>query len=104
MPRKSLPAPALIGAWTGIALASQGVIAMRLLGMAGLWHVPAQENTRMVTEKWQAAVEAGWQAWRLAALGGAPMAVALAFARPVGRVARANSRRLARGNPLLPRD
>jgi hypothetical protein len=103
MPRKSLPAPALLTAWTGIALASQGVIAMRLLGMAGLWRVPAQENSRMVSEKWEAAAEAGLQAWRIALLGGAPVTVALAFARPVGRVARANQRRLARGNPLLPR-
>jgi hypothetical protein len=102
--RRSLPAPALLAAWSGIAIAAQGVIAMRLLGMAGLWHVPAQENTRMVTEKWQAAFDGGLQAWRVAALGGAPLAMALAYARPVRRVARANRRRLAQGNPLLPRD
>lgn len=103
MPRPPLPPAALAGAWFGIAAAAQAVIAMRLLGMAGFWNVPARENSRMVSEKWQAAFDAGWQAWRLAARGGAPLAVALAFARPVGRTVRANRRRLARGNPLLPR-
>lgn len=101
---KPLPSVALATAWTRLAVESQSVIAMRLMGMAGLWHVPAQENTRMVAEKVQAVTEAGWQAWRVAALGGAPIAVALAVARPVSRTAGANLRRLARGNPLLPRD
>jgi hypothetical protein len=105
MPRKPRPLPptALLGTWTGIAVASQAVIAMRLMGMAGLWRVPASENTVMVTEKLAAAFEAGGKAWGLALTGAAPAAVALAYARPVARVARANRKRLAQGNPLLPR-
>jgi hypothetical protein len=103
MPRRPPPPFALVAAWTHIAVEAQTVIAMRLLGTAGLWHLPAKEQTRMVAEKWKAASEAGWAAWRAAALGGAPMAVALAFARPVGRATRANTRRLAGGHPMLRR-
>ena len=100
MPRNPPPPAALLGAWTRIAVEAQSVIAMRLLGTAGLWHLPAQENHRMVAEKWKAAIDAGWAAWRVAALGGAPLAVALAYAQPVGRATRANSRRLSSGHPM----
>jgi len=102
MSRNVPPALALFDAWSRIAVTSQSVIAMRLLGMAGFWNVHPQENQRMVAEKWQAVFDAGWGAWRSAALGAAPMAVALAYARPVGIATRGNLRRLKGGNPMLP--
>ncbi len=94
MSRKLPPAFALFDAWTRIALEAQSVIAMRVLGNAGFLALPARENDRMVAEKWKAAMDAGWAAWRAAAMGAAPMAVALAYARPYGRATRGNSRRL----------
>ncbi len=101
MPSNFPHAIVVFNAWARIAVEAQCVIAMRMMGGAGLWKVPSGENHRMVAEKWKAAFDSGLAAWRAAALGGAPMAVALAFAEPVGRATRANTRRLAPGHPLL---
>jgi hypothetical protein len=94
MSRKLPPAFALFDAWTRIALEAQSIITYRVLGNAGFFPLPANENNRMVAEKWKAAADAGFAAWSAAALGGAPMAVALAYARPYGTATRGNARRL----------
>ena len=80
----------LLRLWTTsalIAMEAQAVIAMRLWGMAGLWHVTANENRRMVEEKLQAAQNG---------------IVAASHAAPVRRKTRSNVTRLQKGNPLLP--
>ncbi len=73
---------------------AQTVIALRLLGMVGLWPRLANEEMRMVSEKLAAAVEAQ-SAVLGAALGGAsPVAMAEAALHPVRRRTQANVARL----------
>jgi len=72
------------------------VIALRMMGMAGTWPVPAREAQRMVAEKGPALAAAGMAAGWAALAGAAPAAVAAAWLRPVGRKTRANARRLTR--------
>ncbi|MEI4485736.1 antifreeze protein [Frigidibacter sp. MR17.14] len=82
-----------------IGVESQAVIAMRTLGMIGLWSIRPQEMTRMVSEKPEAAF-AAWQAASLAMMRGAGLeAVTRAALRPVGRRTGSNMRRLARMGP-----
>ena len=85
----------------GISLARMGaeaqtVIGLRTLGMMGVLPAAPGEAARMVSEKQQAAMEAG-AAWWAAALRGAPPHVqASAALRPFGRRTRANSGRLSK--------
>lgn len=97
------PTPASLirlGLHTGTMLAeAQMVVAMRMLGLMGMWRVSPGENTRMVTEKLAAAQQSALAATR-ATLAGKPPAVAAALAlKPVRRRTRANLTRLARKGP-----
>ena len=84
-----------MNAWMLMAEA-QAVIAMRMLGMAGVWNVTPMEDSRMVTEK-MAALPQSMMAGSYAAMTGqSPERVAEAALRPLRRKTRSNSRRLAR--------
>ena len=81
---------------------AQCVIAMRLAGMSGAWTVGANEDSRMVTEKHQAAMASGQAMIVAAASGASPAVVALAGMKPVRAKTRANAARLAKSGPKGP--
>ena len=84
-----------------LAWETQMVIAMRLMGMAGLWSVVPSENDRMVSEKGPAFLEAAQSASRAAIAGCRPDQVVVAWARPLRQRTRANARRLSKRGPRL---
>lgn len=75
---------------------AQTVFTLRLMGMAGLWPVSAQENSRMVSEKALAVMAASRAAGRAIAAGKMPAEVALAALKPVRARTRRNATRLAK--------
>ena len=75
---------------------AQAVIAMRLLGMAGVWSVTTTEDRRMVSEKVHALTKAGTEAGKVALRGGTPDQIAAAAIKPIRRTTRANARRLGK--------
>ena len=75
---------------------AQAVIAMRMMGMAGVWSVTPAEDARMISEKVHALTKAGTDATRVALSGGGPEAVAAAAIRPIRQKTRANARRLSK--------
>lgn len=84
---------------TFMALEAQSVIAMRLMGMAGLWRVDAGENRRMMEEK-SAAAQAGLRAATRSAMKGDNAAkVANAAMKPSARRTASNVKRLSRKGP-----
>ena len=75
---------------------ASSIVAMRTMGMMGLWHIGKSEVYDMVAEKPAAFAEA-WSAGLFAAMrGAAPQAVLAASLQPIGRKTRSNHRRLAR--------
>lgn len=81
---------------------AQTVIALRLLGMAGLWNVGPRENDMMVAEKHRAFGNAG-QAMALALWQGVHPALAMEAAmKPVRSRTRSNVRRLTKRGPMRP--
>lgn len=87
---------------TMIAMEAQAVIAMRVWGMAGMWGVGVNENTRMIEEKVKA-VQTGMLASGQAAMrGGNAVTVMSKAIAPVRRATRSNVKRLQKGNPMLP--
>ena len=74
---------------------SQQVIAMRLLGLTGLWSVPSSEPHEMFSEKGPAFTEAAISGVIAAPRGHAPERVMLATIDPISDKARANRARLA---------
>ncbi|NEX45639.1 antifreeze protein [Pseudotabrizicola algicola] len=78
---------------------AQSVIAMRMMGMAGVWTVLPSENSRMVSEKLRAVVMAGAAAQKSALSGGSATQIAEAALAPVHRATAANARRLTRSGP-----
>ena len=87
--------------WTYMALEAQTVVALRVMGMAGVWSVTPHENNRMVSEKAKAFTESAWGAAKVASGGGRPDQVASAAIRPLRRTTRANSRRLVKRGPKV---
>lgn len=75
-------------------LEAQSVITMRLMGMAGMWSVSPQENTRMITEKMEAMVKSAAGASRVTLRGGSADEITAAAIAPVRSATRANSKRL----------
>ena len=94
----------MLGLNASVMLAeAQAVIAMRTMGMAGMWSVTPTETTRMVAEK-SSAFSSAMQAAGLAAMAGKqPHQIAEAALHPIRRKTRANSRRLARRGPGKPK-
>lgn len=88
---------------TGMMLMeAQAVIAMRMLGMMGMWRIGPSEVARMSSEK-VAAVGQSAVAASQAALAGKPPAVIADLAlKPIARRTRSNARRLAARGPGKP--
>lgn len=86
--------PALALGW--MLAEAQTVIALRLLGMAGIMPSSQDEPVRMVTEKLEAAQEAGMAVVRAYGQGARGAAVVMAGLRPVRRRTRANVKRLSK--------
>ena len=84
-------------ALTTLMVESQTVVALRLMGLAGVLPVPRNETRRMVHEKPPAFAESVIAANRALWLGQGPEAVLTAWTRPLTRKARANRKRLAAG-------
>ncbi len=78
---------------------AQTVMALRMLGMAGLWTVSPAESTRMVFEKPDAFIRSASAATGAMLAGKRPDQVAAAAIKPLRRKTRANSRRLTRAGP-----
>lgn len=79
-----------------VMVEAQGVIKMRMMGMAGLWSVDPQENTRMMSEKLTAMVKATTDAGNVTLRGGSPDEIAAAAIAPIRNATRANSKRLTK--------
>ncbi|WP_353472845.1 antifreeze protein [Salipiger sp. H15] len=78
---------------------AQSVVALRMLGFAGMWSVPSTEAYRMTAEKGPAFMQAWWQA-STAMMRGAPAATVInAFSAPLETKARRNRKRLSRRGP-----
>lgn len=75
---------------------AQAVIAMRLMGMAGVWSVTPAEDARMVSEKVYALTRAGTDAARAMLDGAPPDQVAAAAIKPIRQKTRANAKRLGK--------
>lgn len=84
-----------------IMLEAQNVIQMRMMGMAGLWSVDTQENSRMVTEKLDAMVQATTDMGNVTMAGGSPDEIAAAAIAPMRNATRANSERLTKNGAKL---
>ena len=79
-----------------LAAEAQAVIAMRMMGAAGLWSVTDPENRRMIDEKFEAAQRSMIAASIAAASGKRPDQVTAAAIKPLRKKTRANFRRLAK--------
>lgn len=75
---------------------AQTVIAMRMLGLAGILPAAKGENRRMIAEKQAAYANAGMAAAGAMMAGATPLQAWSAALSPIGRTTRANSRRLTR--------
>ena len=72
---------------------AQTVIAMRFLGMTGIWSVTPTERQRMVSEKVHAAAKSATEVGHAMLRGSAPDVVVAAALRPYRQKTRSNSRR-----------
>lgn len=75
---------------------AQAVIAMRMMGMMGVWSVTPTEDGRMISEKVYAMTKASTDAARVAMTGGTADQIAAAAIKPIRRKTRANARRLGK--------
>lgn len=98
-PKGSLSYYALSVQSAQMALEAQTVVALRLLGMAGLWAVPHADDMRMVLEKPDAFVRSATAASQAMLSGKRPDQIATAAIKPLRRKTRANARRLTRAGP-----
>jgi hypothetical protein len=78
------------------------VIAMRLMGMGGMWRVSPAENNHMVKEKTDAVMASGHAMGQAIMAGKNPTKVALAAVAPVRSRTNANVTRLAKRGPGKP--
>ncbi|RYH01702.1 antifreeze protein [Salipiger sp. IMCC34102] len=75
---------------------AQMVIAMRMMGMGGLWSVTKSENARMVSEKAEALTRSAQAAGLAAMSGQRPDQIMQAAVKPLRAKTRANAHRLGR--------
>ena len=80
-------------AWRMMAEA-QTVIALRMMGMSGLWKLGDGETTLMFTEKQQAFTQSAFDGALAAMRGQPPERILAAAVRPLGRKTSANAKRL----------
>lgn len=78
---------------------TQNVIALRMMGMAGLWNTPYDENWRMVAEKPHEFIKSGRDGLIAALSGAHPAKVVEASISPLNRATRANRKRLSKRGP-----
>lgn len=104
MARKPSPFDFLHTAQTFWSLAAdaQTVIALRTLGMLGLWNTGAGESERMVAEKAEAFTHSAIASARAMARGETPDQIAMAGMRPLHRKAKSNAARLTKAGPKSP--
>ena len=104
MKRIGTPADAMRLAVQSTMMAAEAnmVIAMRMMGMGGMWRVTPAENARMVKEKTDAAIASGAAMTRAVMAGHSPAKVALAAMKPLRAKTRANATRLAKRGPGAP--
>lgn len=77
------------------------VVAMRIMGLSGVWSVPDGENNTMIQEKFPAFTEAVISAALTALSGRGPDRVMHALIAPISEKANENRIRLARRGPRL---
>ena len=88
---------------TSVMLAeAQMVIAVRMMGMMGLWRVLPSENARMSSEKVAALGEVAMASSKAMMAGKSPALVAEAALKPIRRRTAANVKRLGRRGPGQP--
>ncbi|MBM7069600.1 antifreeze protein [Actibacterium sp. 188UL27-1] len=80
---------------------TQTVIGLRVLGMAGMWHVPKSENSRMVQEKAPAFAASAMAAGYAAMNGKRPDQIVNAAIHPLRRKTISNAKRLRGRGPRL---
>ena len=80
---------------------AQAVIAMRLMGMNGLWSVTKSENGLMFSEKADALTRSAIDASTAMMTGKRPDEVISAAVKPLRAKTRANAQRLGRRGPKL---
>ncbi|KPP83764.1 MAG: Conserved hypothetical phage protein (DUF2376) [Rhodobacteraceae bacterium HLUCCA08] len=85
--------------WSLTLAEAQAVIALRMMGMAGVWTLPPAERQRMVAEKVWAATRSLTDTHKALLRGAAAPAVLAAAIAPVRRKTRSNARRLAKAGP-----
>lgn len=92
----------MVKAWMSLAqLATdaQFVVAMRLMGLTGVWHVPDSEKSAMVEEKLPAFTESMVSGTLTALSGRGPDRVMQAILAPISEKASSNRSRLAGHGP-----
>nr|WP_306266642.1 hypothetical protein [Pararhizobium sp. IMCC3301] len=75
---------------------AQYVVALRLAGMSGLWHMQPNETARMVSEKNAAFTQSAAKALIAASSGARPDQIAAAALAPVRKKTASNVKRLTR--------
>ena len=88
---------------TGMMLMeAQMVIAMRMMGMAGLWRVHPSENAMMSSEKVSALGQSAIATSQAIMTGKSPAFIANAALKPIARRTKSNVKRLAARGPGKP--
>lgn len=90
-------------AFFSLAAEAQTVIALRTLGMMGLWNTGPGENKRMVDEKTDAFAKSAIATAGAIARGARPDQIAMAGLRPLRHKTRPNAARLTKAGPKIPR-
>lgn len=78
---------------------TNSVIFLRMMGMAGMWNTPFDENWRMVAEKPREFIKSGRDGMIAAMSGAHPSKVVEASIRPLNRATKANRKRLSKRGP-----
>ena len=82
-----------------LAAQANTVMAMRVMGMAGLWNVTDREDARMWSEKPEAFQRSAMAATQAAMSGKRPDQIVYAALAPLDRKVGANFRRLTKRGP-----
>jgi hypothetical protein len=78
---------------------AQAVIAMRLMGMAGVWSVAPSESSRMVSEKVHAVTKGITDGMLALSHGAHPDQIAAVAIKPIRQKTHANAKRLGKRGP-----
>jgi hypothetical protein len=100
-PFDSTEAVQLAGEVGRLTVESQMVVAMRVLGMMGLWHLADGEHHQMVSEKADALMASSQAAHREFAQNGSAAGAVLAAIQPLRDKTTANVARLGGTGPRL---